>query len=212
MTTEKEWKIGEITMLDTQNYICEIVRVEDDHCVKKILLNPETLPPRMTGKKVAWQLPTDGSIPKLGIHEQVRVINLFKESRKKGKKEKKSKDGDKTLNAVEIISRNCLRHLWRCRFDQWLKVARASVSSENKNALSQILSAPPGIPFPIAGTETRTIFARPPGIPMPLVTSPSVELDEETTWKITWKQQYLLRLDALAEIAWQNHRTKTHFC
>ena len=88
---EKEWRVGELVLVEPMSWSVDIIRAEDGHVMRKLLLTPETLPPRMKGKKVVWQLPTDGSTPNLGVYEVDRVIALFKEARKRGKKEKKLK-------------------------------------------------------------------------------------------------------------------------
>jgi len=123
-------------------WTCDIVRLEDGHVVKKIAINPETLPPRYKGRKIIWQLPTDGSCPSFGVHEQERVIAIFKEMRKRGKKEKKPSiaSAQSTVSSVasvskgecssskslpeSVIRRAMTRWIWKVRFRSWIRESR----------------------------------------------------------------------------------------
>jgi len=104
MTEEKEWRCGDLISVGPMQWQCDVIRASDGHVVKTVSITPETLPPRTRGKKVVWALPTDGSTPKLAIMDQERVINLFKELRKRGKKERKLKEEEVKAKAAEAVT------------------------------------------------------------------------------------------------------------
>lgn len=104
MTEEKEWRCGDLIPVGPMQWQCDVIRASDGHVVKTVSITPETLPSRTRGKKVIWALPTDGSTPKLAIMDQERVINLFKELRKRGKKERKLKEEEVKAKAAEAAT------------------------------------------------------------------------------------------------------------
>jgi len=104
MTEEKEWRCGDLVSVGPMQWQCDVIRASDGHVVKTVSITPETLPARTRGKKVVWALPTDGSTPKLAITDQERVINLFRELRKRGKKERKLKEEEVKAKAAEAAT------------------------------------------------------------------------------------------------------------
>mmetsp|Transcript_32397 Transcript_32397/g.59237 ORF Transcript_32397/g.59237 Transcript_32397/m.59237 type:complete len:264 (+) Transcript_32397:26-817(+) len=176
LATEKEWKVADPQPMGPMAWVCDIVRVEDGHVVKRVTITPVTLPPRFgKGKKVAWQLPTDGSVPKLGVYEQERVIGLFKEMRKKGKKEKKLKEEEILVKAkpAELLQRACRAWLWRRRRVRWLNEARKPI----RYSLSELLRLRYASPRPPPSTvspfiSTPSFAPSPPGFQHKMHSSP----------------------------------------
>ena len=68
--------------------------VEDPVCT--LVIDEESMPPRMRKKKIVWRLPeTQESLPKFGIEEKKRLLELFKLEKKTRRKSKlKSFDVD----------------------------------------------------------------------------------------------------------------------
>lgn len=235
-TKEKEWRIGEALPVSANAWTCDIIRVEDGQVVKKLLLTPETLPPRFKGKKIVWQLPTkSGSIPNFGLFEQERIMVLFKESRKKSKKEKKPPKDNSVPSAlptpiptpvpVPTPASTPIPSPTSIPTPPPPKVAKYTIE-ELLQLRSNATTPPTTLPPCIQSNSTPSTPSKnlpPPGlipstIPVspgrcPLVIAPPAarpldKIEEELLWKSNWKLLYLNRLEALAETAWQNHLTQ----
>ena len=157
---EKEFTIGELTKVEEMAWSCDVLRVADGAVMRTVTLTPDTLPPRMKGKKVAWALPTDGSTPKLGMFEVGRVIALFRDLRKRDKKEKKKKDDE----AAAIQKQKCKAPdapvIVRYSKDELLSLRHCSPAATD---------LPSGFPF----RDPPQPAPAPPRTRVPLVLSPS---------------------------------------
>lgn len=71
--------------------------VEDP--VLTLVVDNDTLPPRMRKKKVVWRLPEDAeTLPKFGVEEKKRLLDLFKLQKKSRRKSKlKPSESDATI-------------------------------------------------------------------------------------------------------------------
>jgi hypothetical protein len=237
MTEEKEWQCGELVATGPMQWQCDVIRATDEHVVKTVSITPETLPARTKGKKLIWALPTDGSTPKLGMLDQERVINLFKELRKRGKKEKKNKEEEAKAKAAEAAAaekepiRYSVEELLALRYAPAstppLPLTDIFLMAHHQHAHLRAppgFAAPPGLAAPSLPERAPLLpgapppgFSIPPGLllpaevlPLPLATNAAAEAEEndEAAWKHAWKLNYMKRLDSLAETAWQNHQSR----
>jgi hypothetical protein len=134
----------------------------------------------MKGKKVAWQLPTDGSLPKLGVYEQERVVALFKEMRKRGKKEKvkQKEELQAKQKPADVIVRACRAFIWRRRFCCWRKEACKPIRYTLSELLSLRYSAhrpspSTAHPFFQTSSSSASSMPAPPGLDRKISPSPS---------------------------------------
>ena len=133
--------------------------------------------------QVVWMLPTDGNTPKLGIFEQERVISLFRESRKKSKKEKKQLEKVGRLHPGNVVIRAIRSWLWSRRVCAWCAAARAAKETirYSKKELLRLRYSPAvaAVPLPTASfpflseqprrgdTELRAQLWGPSALPPP---------------------------------------------
>jgi hypothetical protein len=87
--------------------------VEDP--VLTLIIDNDTLPPRMRKKKVVWRLPEDvETLPKFGVEEKKRLLDLFKiqkKSRRKAKLKRSESSGtnpnrDNELSTPQLVKEN----------------------------------------------------------------------------------------------------------
>eukprot|EP00980_Cylindrotheca_fusiformis_P031017 scaffold25721_cov157-Cylindrotheca_fusiformis.AAC.1 len=63
-------------------------------------IDNDVLPPRKRKKKVVWKLPDDlTAIPKFGMEDKRRILDLFKQKKKELKRQRKSQPGGGSINS-----------------------------------------------------------------------------------------------------------------
>lgn len=81
----------------------DVFRKGVDDPVFTLLVNSDTLPPRMRKKKIVWRLPdSNDAIPNFGSHEKERLVDLFKQQKKN--RRKSSKRGGSLPEAQQVIA------------------------------------------------------------------------------------------------------------
>jgi len=81
----------------------DVFRKGVDDPVFTLLVNNDTLPPRMRKKKIVWRLPDSNDvIPNFGSHEKERLVELFKQQKKN--RRKSSKKGANMSEVRQVIA------------------------------------------------------------------------------------------------------------
>ena len=160
---------------DKLTWNVDVFREGVDEPVLTLAIDNDTMPPRMRKKKVIWRLPEDEeTLPKFGVEEKKRLLELFKLQRKTRRKSKlKISDGDLSenldgeLSTPKLPTEETTRHEI-CR-DENLGKANSKEVAEEKKEDSGILT--PGEqataakhPLEPAKGDERALVAPPPGL------------------------------------------------
>jgi hypothetical protein len=73
----------------------DVYREGVENPVGTLTINEDTMPPRIRKKKVVWKLPdTNQSLPKFGVEEKKRLLEIFKLQKKDRRKSARRSNGD----------------------------------------------------------------------------------------------------------------------
>ncbi|KAG7354940.1 hypothetical protein IV203_004296 [Nitzschia inconspicua] len=74
--------------LDIPTWEVDIMREGVDDPIMTLLVDQNSLPPRKSKKKIVWKLPDNlETLPKFGIQDKKRILEIYKEKKKEAKKQ-----------------------------------------------------------------------------------------------------------------------------
>jgi hypothetical protein len=73
--------------LEIPTWEVDVIREGVDDPVMTLIVDRNTLPPRKSKKKIVWKLPDDVNVlPKFGVQDKKRILDMYKEKKKEAKK------------------------------------------------------------------------------------------------------------------------------